>query len=140
MGNANACAARSDELYLYLCSALDKNATLTIKQKEDPESWCFCIYFHGKSDASFDGISVSVPIDVPGNRKGQSVNTFETALFLNDSRTFNSDLGYDDVRLYYSMKDVMDEILRLATIQNKNTMSVSVPSPISVNATYIYGF
>jgi len=137
MGNEIACAARSDELYLYLCSALDKNATLTIKQKEFPESWCFCIYFHGKSDASFDGISVSVPPDAAGNRKGQSVNTFETALLLNDDLTYNGDLGYDDIRRYDSMKDVLDEILRLAAIQNKNTVSVSVPSPISVNATCI---
>ena len=139
MGNVNGCAARSDELYTFLCSALKKNATLTIKQKDIPSSWCFRIYFHGKSDASFDGISVSVPPDAMGNLLGESVSTFETALLLNDELTYNGDLDYGDICRFYSMKDVLDEILRLATIQNKNTASVSIPSPDSVSATCILG-
>lgn len=133
MENMIACAARSDELYVYLFSALNKDATLTIKQKDNPDTWNFRIYFHGKSNTSFDGISVSVPPDAMGNREGESVGTFETALLLNDKLTYDSDLDYDDICRFYSMKDVLDEILRLAAIQNNTNASVSVPFPVSVS-------
>lgn len=139
MFNSHACIKRSYELYNYLCSVLNKNATLTIKRKEKNDLWCLRIYFLGKSDASFDAISVSVPPDAMGNQFGESVETFETALLLNDELTYNGDLDYGDICRFYSMKDVLDEILRLATIQNKNTVSVSVPSPVSVSATCILG-
>lgn len=131
MGNKPACAARSAEIYAFLQEKLKGNTQVTLKARH-PGSFCFRLSVPTKKaeheernyglgccetkEVEFDGISISVPLDAMGNREGESVRTFETALFLGNDLVYASSIGYEDVRRFYTLDHLLAEILRVANL------------------------
>ena len=74
----------------------------------------FCFRLTGFGDDRFDAVSVSVPSDAMGNRGAElDPSTFEIALFKGSDLAYVDDLGYEDVQRFFSVSDVVDELVRL---------------------------
>jgi hypothetical protein len=119
MPSTPACVKRASELCAFLDFELRKISTVKVVKRDDEPSFCFRIYFQGNQDACFNGVSVSVPPDVFGNREGEAVETFETLLLLGDELIYVDEIGYCDVQRFHSMNSVLNEILRLNSVLNK---------------------
>lgn len=131
MGNTAACAARSAELYAFLQEKLEGNTQVTLGVRH-PNSFCFTVTIPTQKakhegwnseldscetkDVEFDGISISVPPDARGNREGEPVETFEIALFCGNALVYVSSIGYHDVCRFYTLDDLLAEILRIANL------------------------
>jgi hypothetical protein len=131
MGNNVACAARSAEIYAFLQEKLEGNTQVSLgvrrpdsfcfkisvpTKKAEHKAWNFELESHETKEVEFDGISISVPPDAMGNREGEAVCTFETALFLGNELVYVSTIDYEDVIRFYDMKSVLEEILRVANL------------------------
>lgn len=131
MGNTAACAARSAEIYAFLQEKLEGNTQVTLgvrhpnsfcfsvsvsTQKAKHEAWNYDLDCCETKEVEFDGISISVPPDTMGNREGEPVCTFETALFLGNDLVYASSIGYEDVCRFYTLDDLLAEILRVANL------------------------
>lgn len=92
------------------------NAGVTFPSR--PEMFAFRGYFNQNS--SLVAVSVSVPADAMGNRSmdlqdGSLPSTYELALFdSNEHLVYDSDAGYDDVCRFYSVEELVTELVRLA--------------------------
>jgi len=129
------CAQEAQLLHDYLSSNLsDEIAQRQIKiQCRNPTHYATRWDISGKSQ--FGGISVSVPTGTMGNRLQDGVGpykrpgTYEIALLdLGNDLVYVDKLGYDDVRCFYSHKEVYDEIKRLIDVKG------SVPAITASNS------
>ena len=131
MGNTAACAARSAEIYAFLQEKLEGNTQVTLGVRH-PNSFCFRVSVPTKKaeheawnydldccetkEVEFDEISISVPPETMGNREGEPVRTFETALFLGNKLVYVSSIGYEDVIRFSDMESPLEGILRVANL------------------------
>jgi hypothetical protein len=129
------CAQEAELLHDYLSSNLTEEiAQRQIKiQHRNPIHYTTRWDISGKSQ--FGGISVSVPTGTMGNRLQDGVGpykrpgTYEIALLdAGNDLVYVDELGYDDVRCFYSHKEVFDEIKRLIDVKG------SVPATTASNS------
>lgn len=110
MGNTPACIKASQKLRLILKDELPPS--LKIINLED--SYCFRIEgFRGKY---FNLLSVSYPPDAMGNRtedQNEYPETIETAIFKDNEIVYIEEFGYEDVKRFYNVEDLLKEIYEL---------------------------
>ena len=106
------CIEQSNILYERIANEFKNNANVTIKNYENAYTFRVYITVGGPSKV-FDGISVSVPTDA--NRFGRDL-VYETALLKDDHLVYVDDYGYDDVRRFETVAEIVNEINRLVKI------------------------
>jgi hypothetical protein len=131
MVNLFACIERTGEIYNFLCEKLKDDMHVTLG-KLDSYSFIFKVFFPVKkaihteyncySDiletkmVEFDGIQISVPPNVEGNREGEPVCIFKIGISLGQYSTNVSSIGYEECRSFDNMEDIYQEIKRLADL------------------------
>lgn len=112
-----ACCTRAAILHTELCTALKRSCPA-------PESDDYCFRFPCKDFdpiySTYTHVLVSVPPNASGNRgPGDPYNEpeipimFETALFYNGRIVYRFERGYDDVRRFMSVAELVTELRRL---------------------------
>jgi len=115
----NACAKKARDIYFTLKESDKlKDAGITIPEKP-PSHYCFRV--NNPKTSLIPIISVSVPPDACGNR-GKEYNegepsTFEFALVDgNNGLMYDSSIGYSDICRFYTMDEIITELVRLSNI------------------------
>lgn len=106
------CINQSNILYEQVANALKNNANVTIKNYENAHTFRVYITVGGPSKV-FDGISVSVPTDA--NRFGRDL-VYETALLKDDHLVYVDEYGYNDIKRFETVVEIVNEINRLVKI------------------------
>jgi hypothetical protein len=132
MDNEQACVNAAVSLYEELNPYL---VDLGLHAIKPINHYCFRVELP-RGGEDFDQISVSVPIGRGGNRgyaHGEGdPSTYELALVHEGEIVYHGDIGYDDVRSFYSVKELVSEFRRLIlccrTLENsfKNELKQSV--------------
>ncbi len=106
------CIEQSNILYEQVANALKNNANVTIKNNKNVHTFRVYITVGGPSK-TFDGISVSVPLDA--NQFGRDV-VYETALLKDDNLVYVDEYGYNDIKRFETVAEIVSEINRLIKI------------------------
>lgn len=106
------CSTASKTLHDQLKNDNRLDSVIVFKPHEG--SFCFRVKFLNPI-GEVHGISISYPMDVNKN-KVEPPKIIETALIDEEEDIcYNDDLGYDDVRRFDSVNNIVEEILRISS-------------------------
>ncbi len=128
MGNIQSCINASNRLYDLLENEIQNNPKLIelgiTLESRDKNSYCFRVIFESPKNL-VHAISISYPPDAYGNRgveynQPEIATTIETAVIDSTNKLFYpNELGYSDVLRFDTLKEIVEEILRVGNFVAK---------------------